>query len=143
MGVKRLRGFILTIEDDDEVSQSETETEDLHRLQNGKNKKRKLVGEALNPEFEFDGYGASGRVHSIEEEGWDLKGIAGMKESSGFDLEGIIARRWVNVEEDEGSDDDQGMEGSEESDDEEEFQGFDDDEIIGKSTIFTTPTHCS
>jgi len=143
MGVKRLRGFILTIEDDDEVSQSETETEDPQPLQNGKNKKRKIVAEALNPEFEFDGHGASGRVHSIEEEGWDFKGIAGMKEGSGVDLEGIIARRRVNVEEDEGSDDDEGNGGSEESDDAEEFQGFNDDEFIGKSTRLTTPTHCS
>ena len=143
MGVKRLRGFILTIEDDDEVSQSETETEDPQPLQNGENKKRKIVAEALNPEFEFDVHGASGRVHSIEEEGWDFKGIAGMKEGSGVDLEGIIARRRVNVEEDEGSDDDEGNGGSEESDDAEEFQGFNDDEFIGKSTRLTTPTHCS
>jgi len=143
MGIKRSRGFILTIEDDDEVSQSETEAEDLQPLRNGKKKKCKIEEEALNPEFEFDGCGALAGVQSIEEEGWDFNGIAGTKEGSGVDLEGIIARRRGNVEEDEGSDDEEGTENSEESDDDEEFQGFNDDEIIGKSTVFTTLTHRS
>jgi hypothetical protein len=132
MGVKRSRGFILTIEEDDDVSQSEPETEDVQISQNGKAKKRKIDEEMLNPEFEFDGYGALGGVQNIEDEGWDFKGVVGIKEGSGVDLEGIIARRRGNIEEDEENHDEEGSEKSEESEESEEFQGFTEDEMIGK-----------
>jgi len=52
MGVKRARDFVLTLEEDDVASQSETESEAEEVAT--KTKKRK-VDEELNPEFEFDG----------------------------------------------------------------------------------------
>lgn len=129
MGVKRSQGFILTIEDDEDVSQSESESEDPAPAPTGKNKKRKIEGESLNPDFEFDGFGVRDVV-SMEDEGWDFKGIGGVKESTAVDLEGIIARRRGNLEEEER------VEGeSEDSDGSKEFQGFDDDELMGNEKL--------
>ena len=133
MGVKRSQGFILTIEDDDDVSQSESETEVPVQVQTGKNKKRKIEEQSLNPEFEFDGFGVGVGVASMEEDGWDFKGIGGVKESSTVDLEEIIARRRANVVEE--SEEEEVEDESEDSDGSKEFQGFDDDEIIGNEML--------
>jgi ATP-dependent RNA helicase DDX27 len=129
MGVKRSQGFILTIEDDEDVSQSESESEDPAPALTGKNKKRKIERESLNPDFEFDGFGVRDVV-SMEDEGWDFKGIGGVKESTAVDLEGIIARRRGNLEEEERVEEE-----SEDSDGSKEFQGFDDDELMGNEKL--------
>jgi ATP-dependent RNA helicase DDX27 len=136
MGVKRSQGFILTIEEDDDVSQSESESEDPAPVPAGKTKKRKIEEESLNPEFEFDGFGVRDVV-SMEEEGWDFKGIGGVKESSAIDLEGIIARRRRNLEEEEEAEAEaeEVEEGSEDSDGSQKFHGFDDDELMGNAAL--------
>lgn len=133
MGVKRARDFVLTLEEDDVASQSETESEAEEVAT--KTKKRK-VDEELNPEFEFDGYGVLGGVKGIEDDGWGFKGVTGMKDGAGVDLDGIIARRRGNMVADaeESADDEEDEESGDESEDaeeDEEFKGFGDDEDIG------------
>lgn len=139
MGVKRARDFILTLEDNEPASQSETESE----ADEVTNKKKRKVDDELNPDFEFDGYGVLGGVTGIEDDGWGFKSVTGMREGAGVDLDGIIARRRGNLaaEEDgsvDGEEEDADGEGdsevsdnSEDSEEEEEFRGFDDDEEIG------------
>lgn len=131
MGVKRARDFILTLEEDDIASQSETESEPEEVTTN--NKKRK-VDEELNPDFEFDGYGVLGGVKGIEDDGWGFKGVTGMRDGAGVDLDGIIARRRGNMAveaEDENEEEEDGGGEAEDSKGDEEFKGFDDDEGIG------------
>ena|SRR5437667_12900743 len=124
MGVKRPRDFVLTLEDDDIASHSESESEENETAYN---KKQRLNEEELNPEFEFDGYGVFGGVTAIEDDGWGFKGVGGIKEGAGVDLDGIIARRRDNLGEEEA---DSGPdEESEVSDQGEEFKGFDDEDI--------------
>ena len=147
MGIKRPSDFILTLEDNDIVSQSESESEPDTNVsnKNQKNKKRK-TDDDLNSDFEFDGYGVLGGLKSIDDDGWGFTGIPGMKESAGVDLEGIIARRRgksnnekgdddeaisndddEKEEEDEEDDDEEKEETEEESDDDDEFAGIEDD----------------
>jgi hypothetical protein len=140
MGVKRPRDFILTLEDDDPASQSDTESE----AEEVANKKKRKVDDELNPDFEFDGYGVLGGVTGIEDDGWGFKGVTGMREGAGVDLDGIIARRRGNMaveedgsvdsEEDEDEDDNEDLV-AEDSEEEQEFNGFDDDEEIGISPL--------
>jgi hypothetical protein len=152
MGVKRARDFVLTLEDDDVASQSETESEPELEVTAAtkKNKKRKVDLEELNPDFEFDGYGVLGGVKGIDEDGWGFKGVTGMREGAGVDLDGIIARRRGNMtaeteeavdgedEEEEEEKPDSGDESEatedEEDEDEEEFKGFGNDEDIGTAS---------
>jgi hypothetical protein len=128
MGVKRPRDFILTLEDDEVASQSESESDDTESVHT---KKKKTTDEDLNPDFEFDGYGVLSGVKGIDDDGWGFKGIVGMKEGAGVDLDGIIARRRENLDDDDDdeSNDIAGEEVGEESDEDEEFKGFDDDDI--------------
>jgi ATP-dependent RNA helicase DDX27 len=133
MGVKRLRDFILTIEDDDVVSQSESDSDD----NSNDNKKRKM-DEDMNPDFEFDGFDMLEGVKGIDDDGWGFGGVTGMKKGAGVDLDGIIARRRKNLNDDEEEEEeaeDNENELADGSDDEsggdEEFNGFDDDDEIG------------
>jgi hypothetical protein len=140
MGIKRPSEFILTLEDNDIASQSESDAESDNNVRNTskKNKKRKI--DDLNPDFEFDGYGVLGGVKVIDDDGWGFTGIPGTKESAGVDLEGIIARRReknsdeASEEEADDSeatfDDEEDQEEAEEeanSDEVEEFTGIEDD----------------
>jgi hypothetical protein len=133
-GIKRPSNFILTLEDNDIASQSESEVESDNNVPNTnkKNKKRK-IDDDLNPEFEFDGYGVLRGVMGIDDDGWGFTGIPGTKESASVDLEGIIARRRRNDDEaaDDGeatSYDDEEEEAEEaDSDEAEEFTGIEDD----------------
>jgi len=141
MGLKRPRDFILTLEEDDIASQSETESEPEEVT--AKNKKRK-VDEELNPDFEFDGYGVLGGVKGIEDDGWGFKGVTGMRQGAGVDLDGIIARRRENLEveeeeesvdsEEEDEDEEEGEDEAEDSGEDDEFKGFDDDEDLGTAS---------
>ena len=142
MGVKRARDFILTLEDDEPASQSETESD----AEEVTNKKKRKVDDELNPDFEFDGYGVLGGVTGIEDDGWGFKSVTGMREGAGVDLDGIIARRRGNMAADEdgsvdgeqdinGEGDTEASENSEDSEEDEEFRGFDDDEEIGIPTL--------
>jgi hypothetical protein len=123
MGIKRPSDFILTLEENDMASESESDTESDNSVgnKNNQNKKRK-VDQYLNSEFEFDGHGILGGVKGIDDDGWGFTGIPGMKESAGVDLEGIIARRrdkdcpTDNEEEEEETDGDEA----------EEFSGIED-----------------
>jgi ATP-dependent RNA helicase DDX27 len=135
MGVKRSRDFILTIEEDDVVSQSESDIEE----QPNDNKKRK-TDEDINPDFEFDGFDMLEGVKGIDDDGWGFEGVTGMRKGAGVDLDGIIARRRENLNEDEEEEEEAEAEDNEEepadrSDDEssgdEEFNGFDGDDEIG------------
>jgi ATP-dependent RNA helicase DDX27 len=143
MGVKRSRGLILTIEDDEILSeQSESESEE---------------GQVLDGDFEFDGYGVNTGIMGIEDDGWGFKGVVGMKEGASVDLDGIIARRRKLVQGEGHSDDQQGEEdddGKEDLEDDssdtisgeavedesdiEEWKGFDDE--IGIHTYHRTDT---
>ena len=149
MGIKRARDFVLTLEEDDVASQSETESEPELEVtaMTKKNKKRKVDLEELNPDFEFDGYGVLGGVKGIDEDGWGFKGVTGMREGAGVDLDGIIARRRGNMtaetedavdgeeeEEEEKLDSGDESENAEDEEDEEEFKGFGDDEDIGTAS---------
>lgn len=129
--MKRARGFILTLEDDDDVaSRSESESEDYEAAEFN-NKKRKIDLD-LNPEFEFDGYGVLGGVKEIDDDGWGFKGILGVREGTGVDLDGIIARRRENLEDDKKSDshdDEESEDGSANDDEDGEFKGLDEDDI--------------
>lgn len=137
MGVKRSRDFVLTIEDDDVVSQSESDTEELPN----DNKKRK-TDEDINPDFEFDGFDMLEGVKEIDDDGWGFGGVTGMRTGAQVDLDGIIARRRENLNDDEEEEEEEEAEAEDNekeladgSDDEnsgdEEFNGFDDDDEIG------------
>jgi hypothetical protein len=127
--MKRSRDFILTLEDDDNVaSQSESEPDDDETADLSNNKKRKK-DQDLNPDFEFDGYGALGGVKGIDDDGWGFKGITGIREGAGVDLDGIIARRRENLESNTESNDQSDEESDDGSTNEGEFKGFDDDDI--------------
>jgi hypothetical protein len=124
MGVKRSRDFILTLDDDDVVSHSESESENNGVADTGKRTNR----EEMNPDFEFDGYGVLSGVGDIEDDGWRLTEIIGVKEGASVDLDGIIARRRKNLdEEDDESDNSSNEEPEEDGDEEQNFKGFDDD----------------
>ena len=136
MGIKRPSDFILTLEENDMASQSESDTESDNnvRNKNNKNKKRK-VDQHLNSEFEFDGHSFLGGVKGIDDDGWGFTGIPGMKESAGVDLEGIIARRRDKYYDEEAdsqatpTDNEEEEEETErgDGDEAEEFSGIEDD----------------
>lgn len=136
MGIKRPSDFILTLEDNDIVSQSESDSEpDINvSNKNQKNKKRK-TDDDLNSDFEFDGYGVLGGLKGIDDDGWGFTGIPGMKESAGVDLEGIIARRRGKSKNEKGDDDeaisDDNDEKEDEDEEETEEENDDDDEFAG------------
>jgi hypothetical protein len=94
MGIKRPSDFILTLEENDMATQSESDAESDNNVRNNNNKnKKRKVDQHLNSEFEFDGHGVLGGVKGIDDDIWGFTGIPGMKESAGVDLEVIIARR--------------------------------------------------
>jgi ATP-dependent RNA helicase DDX27 len=123
MGVKRSRGFIMTIEDDDVVSHSESDSDDNPN----DNKKRKT--DEMNPDFEFDGFDVMEGVKGIDDDGWGFEGVTGRKKNTEVDLDGIIARRRANLNDDE--EDELADSSDDENSDDEEFAGFDDDAEIG------------
>jgi hypothetical protein len=122
MGVKRSRGMIVTIEDDEELSHTESEGDAVPEF---------------NPDFEFDAYGVDDGVKGLEDdEGWGFRAVAGMKEGASVDLDGIISRRRQNLqdeesggEEDDDEDSDRTISGDEGGKEEEEFKGLGDDEF--------------
>ena len=133
--MKRTRGFVLTLEDDDVVSQSGSESE---IETDGKSKKRKRDNE-LNLDFEFDSYGVLDGIKGVDEEDWGFKSLPGMKDGAGVDLDVIISRRRTKLNKEEEIEDyggkvtnDSDGESANESEETEgngEFLGFDDDEI--------------
>jgi hypothetical protein len=146
MGVKRPRDFVLTLEEDDAISQSESEPEVEESTNNTKKRK---TDEDLNPDFEFDGFDMLEGVKGIDDDGWGFEGVTGMRQGAGVDLDGIIARRRENLadnedeeevdeEEEEGDEDEKQLadDSEPESDSSEEFNGFDDDEEIGTFYYF-------
>ena len=131
MGVKRSRDFILTLEDDDLVSHSESESE--YREDGGKKKK---IKDDLNADFEFEGYGVQDGVEETEADGWGFGGIKGVKGISAVDLDGIIARRKAKRDRKDARNhevevDSQKEDSEYESEGSEEFRGFDDEEEAG------------
>jgi hypothetical protein len=140
MGVKRPRDFILTLEEDDAVSQSESEPEVEESTTSTKKRK---TDENLNPDFEFDGFDMLEGVKGIDDDGWGFEGVTGMRQGAGVDLDGIIARRRENLADDEEEDDDEEKgeddedkkhladDSEPESNSSEEFNGFNDDDEIG------------
>jgi hypothetical protein len=135
MGLKRSRDFVLTLEDDDIVSQSESEDDSIEN--SGNQKKKKIVeSESLNPDFDFDDFGVSGGVSRIDSEGWGFEGVNGVKKGAGVDLNGIIERRRGTFGEkaSEFEEDEVELESGDNSEEYEEFKGFDEeDEEIGIS----------
>lgn len=142
MGVKRSRGMILTIEDDEVISgQSESEEEAEEEEE-----------QILDADFEFDVQGVNSGIKGIEDDGWGFKGVTGLKEGASVDLDGIIARRRKkftdgqepaeggeeeeseNSDDEDEEDDESGTLSGEPVEDEsesesEEWKGFDDDEL--------------
>src|SRR5271170_1910192 len=80
MGIKRPSDFILTLEDDDIASQSESDADSDNVRNTSKKTKKRKVDDDLNSEFEFDGYRALDGVKGIDDDGWGFIGIPGMKE---------------------------------------------------------------
>ena len=137
MGLKRPSDFVLTLEDNDSVSGSESDSEpDIGVTNlNQKNKKRK-IDDDLNSDFEFDGYGVLGGVIGIADDGWGFTGIPGMKESVGVDLDSIIARRREKSREENAKDVSNDEEQEEEEQDEEEDEE-EEDEVVEGGEEFT------
>jgi len=150
MGVKRHNGFIMTIEDDDSVSGTESESEREPDYRTGsKNKKRKLDFE-IDPNFVFDVDGDVSGVQKIQNSDWAFKELLGEKTGASVDLDEIIARRKQKVVQSDEEDDEQQEEEEEEDEDEdedevevdeedegpydeeEEFKGFGDDENLAE-----------
>ena len=115
----------MTLEEDDVISQSGSESEGDVEVGN----KKKKTDEGLNSDFDFDAYGVLNGVKDIDETVWGFSGIKGTTERAGVDLEGIIARRRENLDADGGKSESEQVsdDESEELDEDREFNGFDDD----------------
>ena len=130
MGLKRSKDFILTLSDDDAVSQSESEYEAGDDVVT---KKRK-IDDDLNPDFEFDGHGVLDGLKEIQEDEWGFSGVSGMMKGNGVDLEGIIKRRRQNMLGEKEDEDGReaataSLNSDSESDGNTGFQDFEDDDM--------------